>query len=345
MAVTLKDIAEKIGVSITTVSRGLAGYNDVAPSTKERIRQTAQELGYRPNITAQRLRKQRTDTIGFIIPSLRPRLSDPFFSDFLAGLGNEAALHNYDLLISTHPPYSERELETYRRAASGGWVDGVVIVRTRERDARIALMQESDIPFVVFGRTQTHEPYTFVDEDSHEGMRQLVQHFIDLGHRRIAFISPPKELMFSVYRQQGYLDTMAQNGLPVQPEWIIEGDLTKQGGKEAVPKLLQLASAPTAIIAGNDLMALGAMESLKAQGLQVGKDIALAGFDNVPMSAYVSPSLTTLGQPTYEIGQQTCQMLLDLINGRSHAPSHKLLTPTLIIRESSGSPIRPQGGL
>ncbi|MCP4425165.1 MAG: LacI family transcriptional regulator [Chloroflexi bacterium] len=339
MAATLKDIAREAGVSITTVSRALAGYSDVAASTRQRIEETAVRLGYTPNITARRLQKQRTDTLGFIMPTFGPRFSDPFFSEFIAGIGTEAANHHYDLLVSTHAPDSEEERSAYLRAVKKGWVDGLIVVRTREDDARIQLLCEHSFPFVAFGRTNDELEFPFVDEDSEAGMRLMVRHFIDLGHERIAFIAPPSGLTFGRYRLRGYYDTMRDNNLTIQPEWVVEGDMTQRGGAEAVKSLLTLDPLPTAIIGGNDLMAIGAMNSIQQQRLQVGRDIAIGGFDDIPLAAYISPPLTTIHQPIYEIGQRTCAMLIDLINGRSPQNSHTLLTPTLIIRDSSGTVI------
>lgn len=339
MTVTLKDIAGRLGVSVTTVSRGLSGYNDVADETRARILAAADELGYQPNLMAQRLQKKRTDTLGFFLPAFAPRFSDPFFSEFIAGIGNEAANHGYDLLVSTHAPDSDKERQAYARAVKSGWVDGLIVVRTREDDRRIELLCEHDFPFVAFGRTDCDFDYPYVDEDSAAGMRLLVQHFIDLGHERIGFITPPAGLMFGRFRLQGYYDTMADYGLPVNPEWIVEGDMTQRSGAEMVAQLLEVQPAVTAVIAGNDLMAIGAMNQIQQQGLVVGNDIAIGGFDNIPISAYITPTLTTIHQPIYEIGRQTCTMLIDIINGRETENRHVLLTPSLVIRSSSG-PVR-----
>lgn len=336
MPVTLKDIAQRLDISVTTVSRGLAGYDDVAAETRQRILETADELGYIPNITARRLQKQRTDTLGFIMPTFGPRFSDPFFSEFIAGIGTEAANSELDLLVSTHAPDSADEQRAYLKAAHGGWVDGLIVVRTRENDARIRLLHENNFPFVAFGRTNDDLEYPYVDEDSAAGMRLLVQHLIDRGHHRIGFITPPRGLMFGRFRLQGFLETMAENRLPVVDHWVLEGDMTQRGGAEIAGRLMGLPERPSAIIAGNDLMAIGAINKLQQMGLQVGHDIAVAGFDDIPLSAYVSPPLTTIHQPIYEIGRRTCAMLIDLINGRQPAESHILLTPRLIVRESSG---------
>lgn len=339
MAATLKDIASKLGISITTVSRGLAGYDDVAAETRQRILETAAELGYQPNLIARRLQKQRTDTLGFIMPTFGPRFSDPFFSEFIAGIGNEAAEHEYDLLVSTHAPESEEEKRAYDRATQRGWVDGLIVIRTRENDSRIHHLHKHNFPFVVFGRTNVPYEYPYVDEDGVAGMQLLVQHLVDLGHQRIGFIMPPSGLMFSQYRLQGYYETMATNHLPVVPEWIVEGDLTQRSGAEAIKLLLGATPQVTAVICGNDLMAMGAINQIQQNGLTVGKDIAVAGFDDIPSSAYVNPPLTTLHQPIYDIGRQTCAMLIDIVNGRTPPNQHVLLTPTLIIRASSGSAI------
>ena len=339
MAATLKDIASELGISITTVSRGLAGYDDVAAETRQRIQETAASLGYKPNILARRLQKQRTDTLGFIMPTFGPRFSDPFFSEFIAGIGNKAAEQEYDLLVSTHAPESEQEKQAYARATQRGWVDGLIVIRTRENDSRIQHLHEQNFPFVVFGRTNLPFDYPYVDEDGVAGMRLLVQHLADLGHQRIGFIMPPAGLMFSQYRLQGYYETMAANNLPVAPEWIVEGDLTQRSGAEAAERLLAVQPRVTAVICGNDLMAMGAINQMQQNGLTVGTDIAVAGFDDIPASAYSNPPLTTLHQPIYDIGRQTCAMLIDIVNGRAPENPSVLLTPTLIVRASSGSSI------
>lgn len=336
MAVTLRDIAREVGVSITTVSRALAGYDDVAEETRRQVQSVAAEMGYVPNVTARRLQKQRTDTLGFIIPTFGPRFSDPFFSEFLAGVGNEASDQQYDLLVSTHAPDSEGEQETYRRAVRGGWVDGLIVVRTRQTDRRIRILCESEFPFVAFGRTEDNCDFPYVDEDSAAGMRLLVQHLIDQGHRRIAFIRPPEGLMFGHYRLQGFYETMADSDLPVHPRWIVAGNMTQRGGAEAVEALLTLDPRPTAVIGGNDLMAIGAMHRIQQHGLRVGKDISVAGFDDIPPAAHTHPRLTTLRQPIYQIGRDTCRMLTQILNGRQPQNPHVLLTPTLVLRQSTG---------
>lgn len=336
MPVTIKDIAKRTGKSITTVSRALHGYDDVSPETRELIVRVAKEMGYTPNLLAQRLQKQRTDTIGFILPTFGPRFSDPFFSEFLAGIGHTASRYDYDILVSTQPP-GEKELEAYRRKVTGRQVDGFVLVRTRCHDPRIEFLQKSGMPFVAFGRTETHLNYPFVDEDGEEGMLELVRHIIGLGHRRIAYITPPLSLMFARYRMLGVKRALDEAGLALPDAYLRTGDLTQRSGLEVTRQLLALSQPPTAIIAGNDLMALGAMSAIQEQGLVVGQDIAVAGFDDIPMSEAAHPPLTTVHQPIYQIGSMVTEILIKLIREEATEPTQRLLKPRLVIRQSCGT--------
>jgi LacI family transcriptional regulator len=355
MTVTLKDIAQKVGRSVTTVSRALAGYSDVAESTRQRVRQTAKEMGYYPNVAARHLQKQRTDTLAFVIPTHGPRFSDPFFSELLAGIGSEAGRHRFDLLVSTQPPDSDAERETYRRIVHGRRADGVLVVRTRQNDERIRFLSEQSFPFVAFGRSDLALEFPYVDEDSYTGTQLITQHMADLGHRRIGFVSAPAGLMFCQLRVAGYRDTLRANGLEPDRALIIGGDLTQRGGFQAAQTLLALDPRPTAIIACNDLMALGAMSAAQNLGLIIGQDLSVGGFDDIPLAEHAHPPLTTVRQPIYEIGQRVTRMLVQLIQGQlapetrqdtrrsreageTAAETQVILTPQLIIRDSSGPP-------
>jgi len=335
MPVTIKDIARRTGKSITTVSRALHDYDDVSAETRATVRRVADELGYTPNLLAQRLQKQRTDTLGFILPTFGPRFSDPFFSEFLAGIGNTAAEYGYDLLVSTQPP-GEKELESYRKKVTGHQVDGFVVVRTRCQDQRIHYLREAGAPFVAFGRTEDDMDYPFVDEDGEAGMRLLARHLIGLGHRRIAYISPPLDFTFARYRLRGVQNALAEAGLALADDLLVFGDLTQRSGMAQARKLLTQPSPPAAIIAGNDLMALGAMSAVQQLGLQVGRDVAIAGFDDIPMAESAHPPLTTVHQPIYKIGQMLTEMLVKMIQGEAIESQQVLLQPQLMIRQSCG---------
>lgn len=335
MAVTLKDIAQQVGVSVTTVSRALGGYNDVAEETRQRVAQAAQEMGYRPHIIARSLQRRHTNIVGFIIPTFGPRFSDPFFSELLAGIGNEAAKRQFDLLVSTRAPGAE-ELEVYERLVGSRQVDGLLVVRTRCNDERIACLAERDFPFVAFGRSNLDVDFPYVDEDGTQGMCEVTKYLINLGHRRIAFIAAPAGLMFSSYRLRGYRQALGAHHVSFDRTLVVNGDLTQRGGHRAAHQLLDLSPPPTAIITDNDLMALGAISAAQERGLVVGRDVAITGFDDIPLAEHSHPPLTTVHQPIYHIGTMICSMLIQLIRGEELAERHILLEPTLVIRESSG---------
>jgi LacI family transcriptional regulator len=337
LAVTLKDIARRVGRSITTVSRALAEYDDVSPETRVLVRRVATEMGYTPNISAQRLRKQRMETLGLILPTFGPRFADPYFSEVLAGVGDKAAEYSYDLLVSTRAPDSAEELEAYRHKTRGRRVDGLIVVRTRRQDQRIALLMESEVPFVAFGRTAQGYDFPFVDEDGELGMKLVVDHLLDLGHRRIACLAPPPSLMFSTYRLHGFRRAFEGQGLPVDEDLVIYGDLTQRSGYVLAQQLLARPNPPTAIAACNDLMALGAMSAAQEYGLTVGQDIAITGFDDVSPAEHSHPPLTTVHQPVYQIGAIICEMLIKCLRGDPLPKRHVILKPSLVVRGSSGS--------
>ena len=335
MAVTLKDIAKAVGKSVSTVSSALNDYDDVSAETKELVRRVAREMGYTPNIAAQRLRKKRTDTLGLILPTFGPRFSDPFFSELLAGIGNESSANGFDLLVSTQAPGPDEE-EAYRRMVHGRRVDGLLVVRTRRHDSRVAFLVEQGFPFVAFGRTEQDFDFPYVDEDCVLGMKLVTQHLIDLGHQRIACIAAPSDLTFATYRLMGFRQAMEENGLSVDESLILVGDMTQRSGHRLGSELLDRPDPPTAIAACNDLMALGAMTAAQERGLVVGQDIAITGFDDIPPAQYSHPPLTTVHQPIYRIGRMICDMLIKCINGEPLAERHILLRPSLIVRRSSG---------
>jgi LacI family transcriptional regulator len=315
------------------VSRALAGYNDVNNDTRQRIIAIAQRLGYEPNLTARHLRSKQTQTIGMVIP-LTSRFSDPFFMELLSGVGRQSSEYGYDLLLSAQMP-GEEELSAYRRMVASSRVDGLVLARVQIDDPRIAYLIEAGHPFVAFGRSDSGD-YPYIDVDGAIGVRQLVEHFVRNGHRRIAIILSPNQLAFTGLRYEGYVDGLRQAGILPDEAYIAEGDLSQNSGHDAALAFLREAVPPTAIIACNDLMAMGAMQAIQEQELQVGRDIAVAGFDDIPAAAHTVPPLTTVRQPIYDIGRRAVDMLIRVIRNEVLEEPHVLLTPKLIVRTSSG---------
>ena len=335
MSVSIKDIAKRVNRSITTVSRALNDYDDVSPATKQLILQTAKEMGYSPNTFAQRLQKQQSDTIGLILPTFSPRFSDPYFSELLAGIGNKAADLGFDLLVSTRSP-GPQEIEAYEKLVEGGRVDGFIVVRTRNQDARVEYLLSQSFPFVAFGRTDVCERFSFVDEDGYYGMQLVAEHIADLQHEIIGCITPLPDLAFTEKRLAGLRDGLKKFNIVLDPSYIKEGDLTQKSGYELGSALLDLPEKPTAIIACNDLMAFGVISAVQERGLVVGEDVSVTGFDDIPMSEFVHPPLTTVHQPVYQIGGRVCEMLVNIIRNEGSEHQQVLLKPNLVVRQSTG---------
>lgn len=335
MAVTLQDLANELGVSIATVSRALRGTTGVAESTRLRVQKTADKMGYHPHLAAQQLQQQSTNTIGFIIPTFGPRFSDPFFSELLAGIGNMAAEAKFDLLVSTAAP-GKNELKGYQRLVAGRRVDGMLVVRTRRQDQRIDYLLARDFPFVAFGRSDISADFPYVDVDGQHGLLQVMNHLIEQGHRRIAFINAPEKMMFAKHRLAGYQEALTAHGLPYNDNLVRPGGLTETDGYRAGHELCNLTTAPpTAICTSNDLMALGVMRAATECGLKVGVDIAVAGFDDIPLAQMAHPPLTSIHQPIYQIGRMICNKLLTLLRQKELVEPQTLLLPELVIRKST----------
>ncbi len=336
MKVTLKTIASEVGLSVTTVSRALAGYDDVNEETRQRIMEIAQRLGYQPNLTARHLRSKFTNTIGMVIPRT-PYFSDSFFMELLAGVGRQASEYGYDLLLSVQVP-GEEELVAYRRMVAGSRVDGMAIARVLSNDPRIEYLKEVHHPFVAFGCSSSENNYPYIDVDGATGIRQVVEYFVSQGHRQIALILAPGELAFTAHRFNGYRQGLDEAGLLYRDEYVVRGNLTQQSGAEAARRLLTLSEPPTAILACNDLMALGAMSALAERGLVVGQDVTVSGFDDIPAAANAQPPLMTVRQPIYDIGRRLMDMLIPILRGEPLDQPHVLIAPQVIIRASGGSP-------
>lgn len=334
---TLKSIAQATGFSVTTVSRALGGYEDVNEETRQIIKAEAERQGYQPNLQARLLQGQRSQIVGLIIPTNAPRFTDPFFSEFVSGVGSRAAAAEFDLLLGTSHDSTD-EVERYRTMVAGRRVDGFILARTRHRDRRIDYLIEAQMPFVVFGRTLDDHDYVYIDVDGVAGQRALTEHFIQLGHRRIAYIAPPEDLTFTHFRLQGYHEAIEAHHLPTDDSLIIHASLTEKAGRDAANILLNRPAPPTAIMTGNDVAAFGVMRAIQERGLRVGDDVAVGGFDDVPAAEHIHPGLTTVHQPIFEIGQQLMDLLLRLLNNNTMTLRTHLISPELVIRSSSGSP-------
>lgn len=344
MPVTLKDISAKSGYSVTTVSRALTGYDDVSAETKAQILKIADELGYQPNYIARQLKAQRTYTIGLVMPARDHTAEDDFFSMLLKGITYEAARNGFDVLVSAIHNEHE-EMEAYRRIAGGKRVDGMIFARTHRDDPRMDYLNSIKCPFIVHGRLTPDQDsdFHYIDVDSQLGIYMVVEYLIEMGHRNIGIILPGEDVAFTPYRLAGYQQALEKYNITFDPQNCIHSDLTFEGGKRATHELLNRERDLTAIVGCNDWMALGALTVAKERGLPVGEQFAVAGYDDIPASRHSQPTLTTIRTPIFEIGEQLTQELIKLIESSSGrtTPSitQRLITPQLVVRDSSGQPL------
>lgn len=336
--VRIRDVAKRLNLSITTVSRALDGYTDVAEQTRQLVVRTAQEMGYTPHRAARQLRRQHAETIGFILPVETMQFGDPFFSEFISGIGAEVAEHNYDLLVSAAVADSNDELAVYQRWIQASKVDGMVLVRTRIDDPRVEYLLEQKMPFACLERSlSSSSEFIGVEVDSYSGFLQLMQHIVELGHRRIAYIGGCPMLKINHDRLAGYQAGLDYAGISFDPGLVMRGDLTLKGGYDAAECLLGMDEPPTAIVCINDLTAIGAMHAASNRGLVIGRDISIAGYDGLSDSIHSQPPLTTVEQPVYSVARQLAKILLAQITGDERAEKRVTLQPNLRIRASTGA--------
>lgn len=336
--VTLKQVAAHAGVSYQTVSKVLNHQIRVSKETEDRIWEAVQTLGYRPNQLARSLRSRRSRLIGYSWEPSPPDQANPILDQFLASMTHAAEDAGYHLLAFTHR-YGDRWIESYRELIDTNRVDAFVLSSVEFDDPRIRFLKEQNFPFVAFGRSNPDWDILCVDVDGALGIQMAVEHLVERQHTRIAVLAWPEESRVGQNRMEGYLRAMQAARLEVLSQWIARGEGRFSFGYRATGDLLKLPAAqrPTAIVAFNDAMAVGAMHAIQELGLEVGVDVAVTGFDDAPMAQYLHPPLTTVRQPIWEVGQRLMGMLLESLDGSVPAERQVLLPPRLIARESSGA--------
>ena len=339
MNITIRDIAKKLGLSIGAVSRALDGYPDISDETRQRVILAAKEMGYVPNRAARQLRRKKADAVGYILPANTPRFADPFFSEFIAGLGDETALHPFDLVISIAPPGEEPEKHIYQSWVQGRKVDGFILTHLHLHDWRVQYLSQQGVPFAALENSLDGFNIARVEVNRRGGMVELVTHLVERGFRRIAYIGGAPELKIQADQFDGYRQGLEKAGIPYDPNLLAEGDLTSSGGYFATKHMLSIPDPPNAIACINDETAFGVLHSAHELGLQIGRDLAVAGFDGVQASRYTEPPLTTLDIPVYDIARQLVTMLVTDIVGHPLPDRQVVLQPKLLIRESTGGNI------
>ncbi len=335
--ITIKDVAARAGVSYQTVSKVLNHQGNVTPETEARIWQAVTELGYRPNVSARNLRTQSSNLIGYAWQRSTDDAPRPILDQFLYDAISTAEQHGYHLLTFLVDLNDATGVPIYKELYDRRQVEGFILADTNHNDPRIAYLIEQGIPFASFGRANDDWDFCWVDIDGRHGLRIVVDHLVERGHRQIGLLTWPEGSEAGAYREEGFAEGLRAAGLAVRPDWVLRGTNTVQFGAEGMGHFRQLPAAdrPTAVVCVSDVIAIGALNDAAAAGWRVGQDVAVTGYDDIPMAQYLTPALTTVRQPIVAVGQRVVDLLLQQIKEEPIAEKGILLKPELIIRESS----------
>jgi len=328
--VTIADIARRAGVSRTTVSRVLNNRPDVRKETRERVLKVIREAGYVANATARSLRHQHTNKIGLLLyiyvhglRAHRLHVASEYYFEMVRGIAYRAEELGYNLVLYTSLAW-EGALERLTRLCRTGEVDGLILMGAGEMQPLIKVLSQESLPFIVVNRRIEEPAISYIAPDNEEGAYQATRHLIDLGHRRIAYIGRPADIETDVNRRRGYRRALAEADIPLETELCSEASFDIGSGYQAMERLVF-----------NDFLAIEAMQAIQDRGLQVPQDVAVVGFDDVHSAVVVTPPLTTVHQPLFEMGIQAINRLMPLLSQEALEPARVVMPVKLIVRSST----------
>lgn len=335
---TIKDVAREAGVSIATVSYVLNNKSaSISEATRQLVIETAERIGYTPNVTARNLRFSRTNLIGYAWHEVPLSRVNPVLDRFTYYLAHAAEEAGYHVLTFTHP--EKDPIPAYQELMRMRRLDGFVLSESQLNDPRVSMLLEEDFPFVIFGRTTTPDDrIAWADVDGESGVAMAIKHLVELGHRRIGIVGWDNQTTVNYFRLKGFRSAMTRAGLPVPADYIILGDRGEAAGRQALRRWMTLPKRerPTAVLTASDFEAIGVMREAELNGLTIGDTLSVIGFDDMPLSEHLHPSLTTLSQPIPEAASIVMDMLHNIINNQQLKQSQHLLAPELIVRASCG---------
>lgn len=335
----LKELALRLGLSPTTVSRALNGYPEVNETTRARVMAAAKRHNYRPNTRAIRLATGRAMAVGHVIPlATRHEIVNPVFADFIAGAGETYSRNDYDMVLSVVSDADEET--TYRTLRSKGNVDGVILHAPRLDDPRIPLLREIGLPFVVHGRsTGSATPYAWVDVNNRRAFQRATEFLLDLGHRRIALVNGLEFMDFAIRRRTGYLDALAARGITADPALMTSEEMTEISGHRIGARMLAQENPPTAFLASSMISGMGVRRAIEERGLVMGRDVSVIIHDDdlsYMKNGEDVPIYTATRSSVREAGRIAAEMLLGLIANPVQEMPSRLLEADLIIGQSTG---------
>ncbi|MBN1445915.1 MAG: LacI family DNA-binding transcriptional regulator [Candidatus Omnitrophica bacterium] len=330
---TIKDVAKKAGVSPGTVSKALLDRHDVSNSTKRRVKRVAEEMGYIPNIIARSLVTSKTNTIGLVTPYL----GNPALIERLRGVQNACLSNKYLLITCLNEGGAEEEL-SQAEALIARKVDGIIITPTGNSIKLKEFISRIEIPVVLMSEMIEGTGCDFVGEDDYEGAKTGMEHLISLGHRNIAYFGSFPEIYSDGRLAKGYRDTLEKYGIPYRKELVLWGNTDRDILEKNVERVMNTVSAPTAIFAWSDIIAIDIMSKLGKMNINVPEDVSIIGYDNIDFLSLFHIPLTTVAQPNFLIGQKTVELLLECIerDGENEPTGKLIFRPELIVRKSTG---------
>jgi DNA-binding LacI/PurR family transcriptional regulator len=332
---TSLDVAKKAGVSRTTVSFVLNNVPGVSISdaTRKKVLDTARSINYHPNATGRKLVSGKSNTLGLVLcQSPEQVFADAFLPQVIMGVEQAALEQGFHVMLKQVEP---NDAEGYIRLINENHVDGIILSGPRQDDKEIIRLYCEGVPIMLMGQLpDTRIP--FVDIDAAAGAETAVQHLIDLGHRRMAIITnAPLTYTSAQQRRSGYMQALTKAGISVNENLIEEGNYTPSSGFAAMEKLLKNSPIPSAVFIASDVVAMGAILAIKRAGLSIPEDIAIVGFDDIPLSEYFDPPLTTIKVPAYGLGWAVSERLIRLIRNEDLGETNMFLKSNLVVRESS----------
>lgn len=328
--VTIADVAAQAGVSLMTVSRVINGANAVSESTRQRVLAVINELGYRPSGIARSLARQRTRTLGVVVPDV----SNPFFSDIVLGVEHVAYAENYNVFLCNTEEDPERE-QSVLQSLEENQVEGLILCSSRLTDSELRQALQRHPATVLINRQLPGAKISAVVVDYESGARMLVEQVLQAGRRRLAFLDGPASSQSRTWRESGYSKALAAAGIHHKADWVRPCAPSAAGGQQAARELLTQYPEIDALLCYNDLVAVGALQAAAALGRQVPEDVVVTGFDDIALAALVTPPLTTCRVPRYELGVQAMHLLLAQIQEQAPAANPIVVPPQLIVRISA----------
>jgi LacI family transcriptional regulator len=329
-SLTMKEVAAYVGVSTATVSRVLAGKGGVRPELEQRVRQAIEELGYRPNQAARRLRERKAKIIGVLVTDIQI----PFFASIVVGIDRILQAAGYLPLLGNSFDSLASEQAHLNNFLSEG-VSGVIFAAVNSQDvSNYYHLRDAGIPLVAIDRTPGDLQVDTVQVANLQAASQAISHFIQERHRRIALIAGPNQISTAAERQAGYEQALHAAGLPLDPALIQVGGYTLDGGYRAMRTLMENPDRPTAVLIANNVMTLGALQYINEQAFEIPCDIAIIGYDDMPWAASLRPPLTVVAQPDAEIGVMAGRLMLDRIHQPESSIKHITLEARLVLRAS-----------